>query len=55
MTADTELDSLERLDEGTHRFCGACQQQVERRLAGRRVAAQSMAQKVLAKLRNLRS
>jgi predicted Zn-dependent protease len=33
MTADTELDCLERLDEGTHRFCRACQQVVDRKLA----------------------
>ncbi len=32
MTADTELDCVDRLDEGTHRFCRACQQVVERRL-----------------------
>ncbi len=36
MTADTELDCLERLDEGTHRFCRACQQVVDRKLAGHR-------------------
>jgi predicted Zn-dependent protease len=33
MTADTELDCLERLDEGTHQFCRACQTVVERKLA----------------------
>ncbi len=33
MTADTELDCLERLDEGTHRFCRACQSVVDRKLA----------------------
>lgn len=32
MTADTELDCLEFLDEGTHRFCRACQAVVNRRL-----------------------
>ncbi len=32
MTADTELDCVDRLDEGTHRFCRACQHFVERRL-----------------------
>jgi predicted Zn-dependent protease/ribosomal protein L40E len=32
MTADTELDCLERLDEGTHRFCRACQSVVDRKL-----------------------
>jgi len=36
MTADTELDCLERLDEGTHRFCRACQLVVDRKLAGLR-------------------
>ena len=36
MTADTDLDCLERLDEGTHRFCRACQRVVERRLARER-------------------
>jgi predicted Zn-dependent protease len=34
MTADTDLDCLERLDEGTHRFCRTCQQVVDRKLAG---------------------
>ena len=33
MTADTELDCLERLDDGTHRFCRACQTVVARKLA----------------------
>lgn len=32
MTADTELDSLDRLDEGTHRFCRSCQRVVDRKL-----------------------
>jgi predicted Zn-dependent protease len=32
MTADTDLDCLERLDEGTHRFCRSCQTIVNRRL-----------------------
>jgi predicted Zn-dependent protease len=32
MTADTELDCLERLDDGTHDFCRACQQVVDRKL-----------------------
>ncbi len=32
MTADTELDCLERLDEGTHRFCRLCQRVVARKL-----------------------
>lgn len=32
MTADTDLDCLERLDEGTHRFCRACQHVVDRKL-----------------------
>lgn len=32
MTADTELDCLERLDEGTHLFCRACQVVVNRKL-----------------------
>lgn len=32
MTADTELDCLERLDEGTHRFCRPCQRAVDRKL-----------------------
>ena len=36
MTADTELDCLERLDKGTHRFCRACQLVVDRKLAGLR-------------------
>lgn len=35
MTADTELDCLERLDEGTHQFCRECQQVVDRKLARR--------------------
>lgn len=35
MTADTELDCLERLDEGTHQFCRECQRVVERKLARR--------------------
>jgi hypothetical protein len=39
MTADTELDCLERLDEGTHRCCGACRRVVERKLAGSRGSA----------------
>lgn len=30
MTADTELDCLERLDEGTNKFCSECQQVVDR-------------------------
>ena len=55
MTADTGLDCLERLDEGTQRFCGACRRVVERKLGGRQVTTQSMAGKVLAKLRKLRS
>ena len=55
MTADTGLDCLERLDMGTHRFCGACQEQVERKLGGRQVARQSTAGKAMAKLRNPRS
>jgi predicted Zn-dependent protease len=38
MTADTELDCLERLDEGTHRFCRACQKVVDRKLAGHRAS-----------------
>ncbi len=33
MTADTELDCLERLDEGTHRFCRPCRQIVDRALS----------------------
>ena len=33
MTADTELDCLERLDAGTHRFCRSCQQAVDLKLA----------------------
>lgn len=33
MTADTELDCLERLDEGTHQFCRECQRVVDRKLA----------------------
>ncbi len=32
MTADTDLDCLDRLDEGTHRFCRACSKVVEREL-----------------------
>lgn len=32
MTANTELDCLERHDEGMHRFCRACQHVVDRRL-----------------------
>jgi predicted Zn-dependent protease len=32
MTADTDKDCLERLDEGTHRFCRDCRQVVEHRL-----------------------
>lgn len=32
MTADTPLDCLERLDEGTHKFCRACQRFVDRKL-----------------------
>jgi len=32
MTADTDLDCLERLDQGTHRFCGECQKVVDRKL-----------------------
>lgn len=32
MTADTDLDCLERLDEGTHRFCRACQNVVNCKL-----------------------
>ena len=32
MTADTDLDCLDRLDEGTHRFCRACSKAVERKL-----------------------
>lgn len=32
MTADTELDCLERLDEGTHKFCRECRRVVDRRL-----------------------
>ena len=32
MTADTDLDCLDRLDEGTHRFCRACSKVVERKL-----------------------
>jgi hypothetical protein len=39
LTADTELDRLERLDEGTHRFRGACRRVVERKLAGSRGSA----------------
>lgn len=33
MTADTELDCIERLDEGTHRFCSPCRKAVDRALA----------------------
>lgn len=33
MTADTQLDCLEGLDEGTHKFCRACQRAVNRKLA----------------------
>ncbi len=33
MTADTELDCLERLDLGTHKFCRICQSVVARKLA----------------------
>ena len=36
LTADTELDCLDRLDrldEGTHRFCKSCQRAVDRALA----------------------
>lgn len=36
MTADTDLDCLERLDEGTHRFCRGCQMMVDRKLSGHR-------------------
>jgi predicted Zn-dependent protease len=36
MTADTDLDCLERLNQGTHRFCRACQQVVDRKLARHR-------------------
>lgn len=32
MTADTDLDCLDRLDEGTHRFCRECRRVVDRRL-----------------------
>jgi predicted Zn-dependent protease len=32
MTADTELDCLERLDEGTQQFCRACQAVVKQKL-----------------------
>jgi predicted Zn-dependent protease len=32
MTADTDLDCLDHLDEGTHRFCRACSKAVERKL-----------------------
>ena len=38
MTADTELDCLDNLDEGTHRFCRACQQVVDRKLAKHRAS-----------------
>jgi predicted Zn-dependent protease len=40
MTADTELDCLDRLDEGTHRFCRSCQKVVDRKLT-RKLAAVS--------------
>ena len=33
MTADTDLDCLERLDQGTHKFCRACQRVVKSKLA----------------------
>jgi len=33
MTADTELDCLGRLDDGTHKFCRSCQRVVQRKLA----------------------
>jgi len=33
MTADTPLDCLELLDEGTHKFCRDCQQVVDRNLS----------------------
>jgi predicted Zn-dependent protease len=32
MTADTDLDCLDRLDEGTHRFCRICSNVVKRKL-----------------------
>ena len=32
MTADTPLDCLERLDEGTHKFCRECRKAVDRKL-----------------------
>ena len=32
MTSDTDLDCLDRLDEGTRRFCRACSKVVERKL-----------------------
>ena len=32
MTADTDLDCLELLDDGTHRFCRSCRQVVDRKL-----------------------
>ena len=32
MTADTPLDCLERLDEGTHKFCRECRKVVDRKL-----------------------
>jgi predicted Zn-dependent protease len=40
MTADTELDCLERLDEGTHRFCRTCQLVVDRKLARHRATGE---------------
>ena len=33
MTGDSDLDSVENLDQGTHRFCHECQRVVERQLA----------------------
>ena len=36
MTGDSDLDSVENLDEGTHRFCRECQRVVERKLARHR-------------------
>ena len=33
MTADTELDCIDRLDEGTHRFCRSCQIIVDHKLS----------------------
>lgn len=38
MTGDTALDCLERLDEGTHLFCGVCRRVVARKLARHRAA-----------------